>query len=145
MSQELSKLLVDIIGVVLLVCIPMVMRYVRDAIAGYTALSKNDSAQAVFNEIADVVETAVGVVNQTYVDAIKTSKEPFTKEEQERALRQAYSTATRLLSQTAKDYIEKNCGGIYEYLTAHIEAEVRKQKIPSTPAEPDQKTEQKAE
>lgn len=39
------------------------------------------------------------------------------------------------LSQTAKDYIEKNCGGVYEYLTAHIEAEVRKQKIPSSAAE----------
>ncbi len=129
---EMTKVFVDLLAAVLLICIPAVtkcaVRCVNRTVDRYEAESKNKKVAMILREITASVQTAVTAVNQVYVDSIKKSDAPFTKAAQSEAFQRAYKTALSLLSEDAKRYISQTYGNVEEYLTVNIEAEVRKQK-----------------
>ena len=128
----MPQILVDLLAVVLVACIPVVTRYIITALKSTAdkaaASSKSTLIAICIEEIADAVSTAVEATNQTYVDSIKNSSNPFTAEAQRKAFEQAYNVAVAALSQSTKDFIEENYGSIKDFLTAKIEAQVRMQK-----------------
>lgn len=133
MSKEAISVMADILASALLIAVPffanVVLGYIRRMTVSSETNSKVSSAAQLIKEITDSVQVAVEATNQTYVDAIKNSDNPFTKEEQEKAFRQAYDTAFCLLSLDAKKYIAETFGTIEYYLTALIESEVQRQKL----------------
>lgn len=133
MNQDLITVLTELLSVVLLIAVP----YLAKVVAKYLDRIGQSIAQEtgvktvaqLMKEISESVKTAVESTNQTYVDSIKNSDNPFTKKAQEEAFKKSYQTAVMLLSKDAKRYIEVTFESIEFYLTARIEAEVQKQKL----------------
>ena len=133
MNQELIVLLKEVLSVVLLLVVPFLAKVVAkyldrigESIAQETGV---ETVAQLMKEISESVKTAVECTNQTYVDSIKNSDDPFTKKAQEEAFKKSYQTAVMLLSEDAKKYIEVTFESMEFYLTAKIEAEVQKQKL----------------
>lgn len=111
--------------------------FVRDSagygLAQWTYWSRKENIK----EIADAISNAVSATSQTYVDALKQAG-TFTKEAQAEAAKKALEACIASISPAAREFIEQLYGDISEYLSAKIEAEVRKQKLeaPATVALP---------
>lgn len=128
----MSKILMELLAAVVIACIPVITNYAVEVLTNIAdkaaANSKSTLVALCIKEIADAVSTAVEATNQTYVDCIKNSSDPFTKEAQQKAFEMAYKMAVASLSKSTKEFIEKNYGSLEDYLTSKIEAEVRSQK-----------------
>jgi uncharacterized protein YsxB (DUF464 family) len=129
---KILNVAVNLLAAVIIACLPIITRYVTKALSAAAEQLANDTksttAAKCIKEINDAVCTAVTAVNQTYVDAIKNSENPFTKEEQRNAFDKAYQIAIASLCQSTKDFITENYGTIEYYLESKIEAEVKNQK-----------------
>ena len=104
----------DVLYVVLTVCLPYALKLFLDYITIRSAETKY--AQAV-----KAVTDAVSATNQTYVDALKKAGK-FDKQSQEIARQMAVRTATTLMSDTTKAFLNKNCGDLEQWIFAEIEA-----------------------
>lgn len=100
---------------------------------GFAAKALNDIAATsvtnkIVKEIIMAVASAVAMVSQTYVDALKKAGS-FDEAAQKEAISRALAACLASLSQSAQDYIQREYGDVNAYLTTRIEAEVRAQKL----------------
>ncbi len=117
----INKMAAGVFGAVVLAVAGVAANAIREYVG-----AKTDSQSLV--EIADAVADAVEAKFQTYVDEMK-DKNLFDAEAQKKALQEAVKACIAMLSDRAKQYIEKVSGGDLEgYLTNKIEAEVHRQK-----------------
>lgn len=77
--------------------------------------------------LKETVVDCVEATNQTFVDAIKASGE-FTPEAQKAAFEKTLNAVTDILSEDAKEYLTEAFGDLEEYITALIEATVKRVK-----------------
>lgn len=127
MNEFLSTLFQAVIIAAVPVCAAFIGKGVQ-AFAKYIAgQTDNALVKKYLAEVADAIETAVSLTNQTYVDALKKGDQ-FTKENQTEALNKAIEKATALLTAEACDFLTEAYGDLNAYLTSKIEAEVRHQK-----------------
>lgn len=82
---------------------------------------KNQKTQALLLGAIDVVASVVKATYQTYVEAIKGT-DAWTKDAQEKALKQATEAAQKQLSTEAKEYIQSNFGDVGAWIQNQIEA-----------------------
>lgn len=75
----------------------------------------------------ETVVDCVEATNQTFVDAIKASGE-FTPEAQKAAFEKTLHAVTDILSEDAKEYLSEAFGDLEGYITALIEATVKRVK-----------------
>ena len=94
------------------------------------AAAKDTRNETLANYILMLKETVVDCVeatNQTFVDAIKASGE-FTPEAQKAAFEKTLHAVTDILSEDAKEYLSEAFGDLEGYITALIEATVKRVK-----------------
>lgn len=128
MTEFITELLMAVITAavpVLTAYAVVLIRKVRDKAAAQTDSIKQ---QDYIKEIADAISMAVAMTSQTYVDSLKKAGS-FDKKAQTAAVEKALATCAAAISPAAAAFIEQAYGDAKEYLTARIEAEVRKQKV----------------
>lgn len=127
----MKEVLFTLLQAVIIAAVPVITTYLCKFLQTKKEEAKaktdNETASALINNALDAVTTAVSYTSQTYVDTLKRSG-TFTTENQREAFQKAYDTAVQIMTQEAADYIEQVYGGISDWLTAQIEAQVRKQK-----------------
>ena len=89
--------------------------------------SKSDVMAKYILMLKETVVDCVEATNQTFVDAIKASGE-FTPEAQKAAFEKTLHAVTDILSDDAKAYLTEACGDLEAYITALIEATVKRVK-----------------
>lgn len=128
MNEFLAELLQAVIIAAVPVCATFVCRGIA-ALAKYIAgQTDNALAEKYIEEVADAVQTAVALVNQTYVDSLKQAG-TFDVDAQRRALAKAYTRAEELLTAEARDFLTRAYGDLDSYIISRVEAEVRAQKL----------------
>ena len=128
--MEFSEVLNYILYIVLTVILPIVATYVVNLIKAKIAESNiiaettrnEDISRLVKDTLCDIMD-AVLYVNQTFTDALKQKGE-FNEEAQKEAFDKAYEKAIELISQEAKDVIDKVYGSFDEWLKLKIESSV---------------------
>ena len=128
--MEFSEVLNYILYIVLTVILPVVATYVVNLIKAKITESniiaettKNEDISRLIKDALYDVMDAVLYVNQTYTDVLK-QKGTFNEESQKEAFNKAYEKATELISQEAKDVIDKVYGSFDEWLKLKIESSV---------------------
>lgn len=128
MNEFLSTLL----QAVLIAAVPVISAFIGKgltALSGYlSSKTENDTAKKYLTAAEEAAKKAVTYTSQTYVDALKKSNE-FTEENQRAALQKSLDEAKKLLTSEAAAFLRRAYGDLDAYLTAHIEAEVRTQKL----------------
>ena len=128
MNEFLSTLLQAVIIAAVPICAGAAVKGVRAAVQYLASKSESEIAKKYLMDVADAISTAVTYTSQTYVDALKKSNE-FTEENQRAALQKSLDEAKKLLTSEAAAFLRRAYGDLDAYLTAHIEAEVRTQKL----------------
>ncbi len=82
---------------------------------------KNGKALKLLNEAINVVQSVVKATYQTYVQSLK-DKNMFDAEAQKTALNMAVESATKTLSDEAKNYITANFGDLKEWIILKVES-----------------------
>ena len=85
--------------------------------------AKTEKQEELMTNALDIVESAVKVVYQTYVEELK-GKDMFTKEAQVEALSKAKTIAEEQCSQAVKDYINLTFGDFGRWVNIAIEAAI---------------------
>lgn len=128
----MQEFLKDIFLAVITAAVPVLTAYLVVFIrkAGESAAAKTDSTRAktYIEEITEAIAAAVNATNQTYVDALKKAGK-FDRDAQKEAAQKSLATCLASISPAATRFIESAYGDAKKYLTAKIEAEVRKQKF----------------
>lgn len=128
----MNEFLTTLLQAVIIAAVPVVAGYIVKGIktlCQYLASrTENETAKVYLKEAALAISTAVSHTSQTYVDAFKKSNE-FTEENQRAALQKSLDEAKKLLTSEAAAFLRRAYGDLDAYLTAHIEAEVRTQKL----------------
>lgn len=127
MKEALLTLLQAVIAAAVPVITAFLCNYLNAKKEEAKAITANETVKALIDSALDAVEKAVAVTNQTYVDTLKKSG-TFTVENQHEAFQRSYDTAKQLLTKEAAEYIEIAYGGLQEWLTAQIEAQVKASK-----------------
>lgn len=131
MNDVLNTIFTAVITLAVTIVSPMIVQAAQKAANALAAKTENETIDRICAEIPKVVSNAVDMTFQTYVEALKKSN-AFDKTAQETALKMALEACLNSLSQSAKDYINNSTSGdINGYLTTCIEAEVKRQKIPT--------------
>lgn len=127
----MREFLAELFQTVLIAAVPVITVFICRGISTLSghlaARMENQIAKKYLEDAANAVERAVAYTNQVYVDALKKSGS-FSRENQQKALEMALDKAVGLLTEDAVRFLEKAYGDLTEYLSAHIEAEVRTQK-----------------
>lgn len=127
----MNDFLMELLRAVLLAAVPVCATFLCrsiSALAKYLTERTNDAlAQKYLTEVSDAVQTAVSLVNQTYVDSLKQAGQ-FGADDQRYALAQAYTKAEELLTAEARDFLTRAYDDLHGYIISKIEAEVRAQK-----------------
>lgn len=128
----MNEFLTTLLQAVIIAAVPVVAGYIVKGIktlGQYLASrTENETAKVYLKEAALAISTAVSHTSQTYVDALKKSNE-FTEENQRAALQKSLDEAKKLLTSEVAAFLRRAYGDLDAYLTAHIEAEVRTQKL----------------
>lgn len=119
LNEIMQTVVVPLMGI-LTVFLIKVIREKMDAAAKNT---KNETILMLKETVVDCVEAT----NQTFVDAIKASGE-FTPEAQKAAFEKTLHAVTDILSEDAKEYLSEAFGDLEGYITALIEATVKRVK-----------------
>lgn len=127
MSEFLSTLLQAVIIAAVPICAGAIIKGIQAGTKYLASKAENETSKKYLEAVADAVSTAVTYTSQTYVDALKASKQ-FSKENQKEALKMAVEQAELLLTGEARTFIERAYGDLQVYLVSKIEAEVRRQK-----------------
>ena len=132
MHFEITELMSELLAGVIVVCVPIVTRYVVEYLKATSKATaekvNNQTIGRYIQEIGNAVCSAVSATSQTYVDQLKSSGS-FTKEEQEKAFRMSMETCKATLAPEIINWINDTYGDISKYLSSRIESEVRDQKI----------------
>ena len=115
LNEIMQTVVVPLMGI-LTVFLIKVIREKMDAAAKNT---KNETLAKYILMLKETVVDCVEATNQTFVDAIKASGE-FTPE--------TLRAVTDILSEDAKEYLSEAFGDLEEYITALIEATVKRVK-----------------
>jgi len=128
----MQEFLKDIFLAVITAAVPVLTAYivvlVRKVGDNAAANAENVKTKAYIAEITEAVAAAVNATNQTYVDALKKAGK-FDMEAQREAAKKSLATCLASISPAATKFVEAAYGDAKKYLTAKIEAEVRKQKL----------------
>lgn len=92
---------------------------------------ENEKVKQIFILADEAVRAAVGEAGQTFVDEIKSSGQMLTTEEAEKAAKMAFYRAVQILGVDGVAILERATGDINSYISAKIEEEVRRTKIPA--------------
>lgn len=123
-NEILQTVVVPLMGV-LTVFLIKVIREKMDAAAKDT---RNETLAKYILMLKETVVDCVEATNQTFVDAIKASGE-FTPEAQKAAFEKTLHAVTDdILSEDAKEYLTEAFGDLEGYITALIEATVKRVK-----------------
>lgn len=128
MKEFLFELLQAVATAAVPVCAAFLVQFLRRKSAEAAARTDSLTTKELLAEVTEAVTTAVTYTSQTYVDALKKSNE-FTEENQRAALQKSLDEAKKLLTSEAAAFLRRAYGDLDAYLTAHIEAEVRTQKL----------------
>ena len=124
LNEIMQTVVVPLMGI-LTVFLIKVIREKMDAAAKNT---KNETLAKYILMLKETVVDCVEATNQTFVDArIKASGE-FTPEAQKAAFEKTLRAVTDILSEDAKEYLSEAFGDLEEYITALIEATVKRVK-----------------
>jgi len=128
MQDFFTNLLLAVVTAVVPVISAFFVSYIKRARDKAVAGTENIKQQGYIREIMNAIADAVAATSQTYVDTLKQQGK-FTPEAQREAASKALKTCMSLVSPAAIAFIEFEYGEAEEYLSARIEAEVRKQKF----------------
>lgn len=127
----MKEILLDLVLAVIAAAVPVItahaVGYIKKAKEKAVASTDNVKVQGYISEISNAVVSAVAATSQTYVDALKKAG-TFSEEAQKEAAEMAFSVCLSSISPAAVDFIERAYEDIRGYLSAKIEAEVRRQK-----------------
>lgn len=128
MSEFVTELLRAVVLAAVPVCATFLCKGIA-ALAKYLTERTDDALmQKYLAEVSDAVQTAVSLVNQTYVDSLKQAGK-FDKNAQRLALDQAYIKAEQMLTAEAREFLVRAYGDLDSYIISKVEAEVRNQKM----------------
>ncbi len=133
MNTFIVELLQAIATTAIPICAAYLVQYLHRKSEQIIAQTDNMTIKAFLAEATDAVSTAVTYTSQTFVDALKKEGK-FDKDKQQEALNKSLDKAISLLSEQAKKALEDIYGDLNAYLTSKIEAEVRSQKILTSPS-----------
>jgi hypothetical protein len=123
----LSSILYAMLAAVLPILAKAGYDFIKAKAAATLAGISNEAIRQGISDAMDAVYTAVTVVNQTYVDALK-DKNLFDESAQKAAFNQAMDIAKELLTQAAKDALNDLYGQVDGWLGNQIEAAVNEAK-----------------
>ena len=127
----MQEFLRDAFMAVITAAVPVLTAYIVVLIrrVGDNAAANAESVtvKTYITEVTEAIAAAVAATNQTYVDGLKNAGR-FDLAAQAEAAQKALDACMASISPAAQSFIEEAYGGIREYLTTRIEAEVRKQK-----------------
>ncbi|MBQ4121568.1 MAG: hypothetical protein IJD35_06095 [Clostridia bacterium] len=133
----MTEFLLTLLQSVIIAAVPVITAFVCSYIHTKNVQAKqnidSEEAKNLLDDAERAVTTAVISTNQTYVDTLKQSGQ-FTVENQKEAFQKSFDTAMSIMTQEAKDFIEKAYGSLTDWLTTQIEAKVKVNK--SAPADP---------
>ncbi len=119
-----QQFLLSVLNAVLVAAIPVI----TGAFVRYFALkTKNEKLDTYLCIAVDTVKTAVSMVSQTVVDALK-SDGAFTREEQIKALAMAKEIAKRVMGEAALQALSQATENVDAWLFAKIEAAIKDSK-----------------
>ena len=128
MSEFVTELLRTVVLAAVPVCATFLCKGIA-ALAKYLTERTDDALmQKYLAEVSDAVQTAVAMLNQTYVDSLKQAGK-FDEDAQRRALAKAYTKAEEMLTAEAREFLVRAYGDLDSYIISKVEAEVRAQKI----------------
>lgn len=131
MNQNIMNLLTDLIMAIIVVCVPILSKYLAAVIKQWgdnaAADTEDIKVKRYIQQISDAVATAVISTNQTYVDTLKAQGN-FAPEAQEIAFKKSLRTAQGILAPEALEFIKTVYGDVEGYLTPLIETQVNKEK-----------------
>ena len=127
MNEFIMALLKTVLTAVIPVCTTYLVSFLKKKSDEAASRTENEKMRELMNQVEEAVVTAVTYTSQTYVDALKKNSD-FSKEAQNKALLKSLGVAEKLLSDAAIKALHDLYGDAEKYLTARIEAEVRKQK-----------------
>lgn len=132
--MEFKEFVNNLLFTVLTVSIPAILPYLISFIKSQitkstivTELTKNENLNTVINTALSNIADSVMYVNQIYVNSLKQSGE-FNEQAQKDAFKLAYNEALKLISEEAKDIIEKTYGSFEEWVYLQIEVAVNNAK-----------------
>ena len=124
MSEQLKEILALLIQLVILPAIPIISKYVIDALKNWAHSKAVEMENATIAEylidITDTIETAVLCTTQTYVESLKAQGK-FDEEAQKIAFKKTKTTVMALLAQDAKDFLAKMYGDADLWIDTKIE------------------------
>ena len=89
---------------------------------------ENEKAKEYLDMLETTITDCVIATTQTYVQALK-DKNAFTIEAQKEALRRTYTAVMGILTEDAKEYLNKSVADLESYILSKIEANVVTTKI----------------
>lgn len=129
--QDFNQLIQSIAYIVITAILPIVVNYgvkfVDAKITELTATVENETARKYIDAAVDAIGIAVTVVNQTYVDSLKSAGQ-FDSNSAITAKNLALEKAKELISEDSKNFITMMYGDFDNYLDNAIEAYVRRMK-----------------
>lgn len=129
-KEFVNNLLFTVLTVSIPAILPYLISFIKSQIAKstiVTELTKNENLNTVINTALSNIADSVMYVNQIYVNSLKQSGE-FNEQEQKDAFKLAYNEALKLISEEAKDIIEKTYGSFEEWVYLQIEVAVNNAK-----------------
>lgn len=120
----MDQIIVNIISIVVTaVVIPLISVGGTQLIKFINSKIKDNEAARQLTTATEIVINAVRSVFQTYVESLKAEGK-FDAESQATALSKAKDIAISQMTAEAKEYIEKNYGGLDNWLTIQIESSI---------------------
>lgn len=117
----------EILGIIITtIFAPCLIAVVTQLFKLLGAKVKSEQLKTLLTDVETAVDSAVSFTAQTYVDDLKAKAADgkLTAEEQQEALSIAVNNAAAHLTQSTKDYLNKNGVLIEEYLKTKIEAAI---------------------
>lgn len=120
-----GQYVLDIIGMVLTITIPIVIRYIIVYLEAKKQKSQEELKANKFKNTVDTaistVQNVVDTVSQTYVNELK-NQGSFTKEKQQEAFNKAFETAKSMISDDAKEILSTFYADYEQFLKVQIES-----------------------
>lgn len=113
----LAELISTVAKIVVSLCIPYIVKLVKDKI-------HNDRVNKYVDKAANVISQVVDYVSQTYVDGLKKEGK-FGKEQQEVAFELSYDYSMRLINEESKKACIEMFGDFELWVKSMIESSVR--------------------
>lgn len=123
----MNDVLSQVLQAVIIALVPIIASGIITLIKNSVKKIENETAKKYAEQIATAVSDAVSATSQIYVDSLKKQNK-FDVDAQKEAAQLALDICIESLSQSCKEFVKKEYGGLGDYLSGKIEAEVRWQK-----------------